>query len=85
MEVYIYIVIQIKKKEEAYTNLNSLNTLTNTNVPDINYPTESVTISSKNENSVRQYNGQGQSTDVFLITQTTQTTQITLKVYRAKL
>jgi hypothetical protein len=62
--IYIYCNSN-KKKEEAYTNLNRLNALTNTNVPDINYPTESVTISSKNENSVRQYNGQGQSTDVF--------------------
>lgn len=61
----IYIYCNSNKKKEAFTILNKVNTLTNTNVPDINYPTESVTISSKNENSIRQYNGQGQTTDVF--------------------
>ena len=54
-----------KKKQEAYTNLNKINTLTNTNVPDINYPIQANNISSENENSTRQYNGNNQSTDKF--------------------
>jgi len=62
--IYIYCNSNNKKKE-TYSNLNRLNALTNTNVPDINYPTQNENINSQNENAVRQYTGQNQTTDIF--------------------
>jgi hypothetical protein len=54
-----------KQKKEAYTNLNTTNALTNTNVPDINYPNNSNLINTKNANYTRQFIGKGQTTDKF--------------------
>ena len=62
--IYIYCNSN-KKKKEPYSNLNSLNTLTNTNVPDINYPNNTNIINTKNENYTRQFSGNGQITDKF--------------------
>ena len=60
--IYIYSNSNKKDKKESYSNLNIL---TNTNLADINYPTESETINTKNENAIRQYTGETQTTDKF--------------------
>ena len=63
--IYIYSNSHKKQKKEAYANLNTTNALTNTTVPDINYPNNSNLINTKNENYTKQFIGKGQTTDKF--------------------